>query len=634
MVKQIVKDHSAEPLGEDLSLTDLDAPAGDGSVAGVVPVRVQRGLQTMFRGTHQMHLRRRLACTATVYALGCWWVAFAAAAGAAGLADPRVDRVFAQWNSPSAPGCALGVVRNGALLYSKGYGAANLELNIPITPRTVFDIGSVSKQFTAMSIVLLAQDGKLSLDDDIHQFIPELPAYGAPVTLRSMLHHLSGLRSYTDLLDLVGVPEIDLTTDEDALAVIARQKTLNFPPGRQYLYSDTNYFLLALVVRRVSGETLREFARRRIFEPLRMSSTHFHDDHRMIVPRRATGYAPRPGGGFDIDMSSFEELGDGSVMTTVEDLARWDRNFYAPVVGGKRAIEQLQEAGVRSDGSKTPYAMGLVLDEYRGIARVQHTGEWVGYRSSFLRFPRQRLSVIVLCNMVGDLDPLALSERVADVYLGVGEPLPAPRTSGATALASYAGTYWNADTFAYLRFVAIAGALARDDGDSQGPLVYLGHDEFQAANSTTRYAFHHAAAGATLDAIDDDFDPVVLQRVPQESSQATDLSQYAGTYYNDELGVSWTLGIRNARLTRSQWMFPAQELKPILPDTFTGDLSEGAYVLRFTRNGAGQVDGFAVGTTMVRPLLFSRCEPADPHSGGPVELGCKIDVRPLLRGSH
>jgi CubicO group peptidase (beta-lactamase class C family) len=641
MVKEIVKDYSAEPLGEDLSLTDLDAAAGDESVAGVVPVRVQRGLRTMFRGAHQMHLRRRLAYTATVYALGCWLVAFAGAAGAAGTADPRVDRVFAQWNSPDTPGCALGVVRNGALLYSKGYGAANLELNVPITPRTVFDIGSVSKQFTAMSIVLLAQDGKLSLDDDIHQFIPELPAYGAPVTVRSMLHHLSGLRSYTDLLDLVGVPEIDLTTDDDALAVIARQKTLNFPPGRQYLYSDTNYFLLALVVRRVSGETLREFARRRIFEPLGMSSTHFHDDHRMIVPRRANGYSPRPGGGFDIDMSNFEELGDGSVMTTVEDLARWDRNFYAPVVGGKRAIEQLQELGVRSDGSKTPYAMGLVLDKYRGIARVQHTGEWVGYRSSFLRFPRQRLSVILLCNMVGDLDPLALSERVADVYLGVGGPLPAPRTARATViapdppeLASFAGIYWNADTFAYLRFVATAGALALDGGDSARPLVYLGHGEFQAANSSTRYAFHPAAAGATVDAMDDDFDPVVLQRVTQEPVQAADLSQYAGTYYNDELGVSWTLGIRNARLTRTQWMFPAQQLKAILPDTFTGDLSEGAYVLRFTRNGAGQVDGFAVGTAMVRPLRFLRCEPADPHGGGPVELGCKIDVRPLLHSSH
>jgi CubicO group peptidase (beta-lactamase class C family) len=478
-----------------------------------------------------------------------------------------------------------------------------------------------------MSILLLAEDGKLSLDDEIHKFIPELPTYGAPITLRTMLHHLSGLRSYTDLFDLAGVPEIDQTTDEDALALIVRQKTLNFPPGRQYLYSDTNYFLLSLVVRRLSGESLREFARRRIFLPLGMTSTHFHDDPRMIVPRRATGYEPQPGGGFDIDMSSFEELGDGSVMTTVEDMARWDRNFDAPVVGGRRAIEQMQEAGVRSDGSKTPYAMGLILDRYRGIPRVQHTGEWVGYRSSFLRFPQRKLGVIVLCNMIGDLDPLALSERVADIYLGPAERAPVVLT--ASELESYAGRYWNAETFSYLRFVAQAGTLALDDGDSPQKLNYLGQGEFQTENSTTRYVFHPDAAGSTVQAIDDDFDPIVLQRVPAAPLQTENLSQYAGVYYNGELGVSWTLEIRGATLVRRQWMFPAQELQPILPDTFSGDLSEATYALRFDRDAAGRVDGFTVGTSMVRPLRFSRCAPASPHDGGPVALGCKIASAPV-----
>src|ERR1700722_7544766 len=394
----------------------------------------------------------------------------------AGPANPRVDRIFASWDRPSSPGCALAVVRKGAIVYARGYGSANLELNVPITPQTVFDIGSVSKQFTAMSIVLLAEDGKLSLDDDIRKFIPELPDYGVPVTVSSMLHHLSGLRSYTDLFDLAGVPETDLTTDDDALALIARQKTLNFAPGRQYLYSDTNYFLLALVVRRLSGLTLREFARTRIFEPLGMRSSHFHDDHAMIVPGRATGYAPRPSGGFEIDMSNFEELGDGSVMTTVEDLARWDRNFEVPVVGGQRAIAQLQEFGIRTDGSKAPYAMGLILDEYRGVSRVQHTGEWVGYRSSFLRFPEARLSVILLCNVIGDLDPLALSERVADVYLNLGARSVSDGPSragppGPAEIAAYAGTYWNAETFAYLRFVADAGTLFFDNADPPQRLI-------------------------------------------------------------------------------------------------------------------------------------------------------------------
>lgn len=564
----------------------------------------------------------------------CWLIALIGMPCMAHTPDPRIDKIFARWDTPSSPGCALGVVRNAALDYAKGYGIANLELNVPITPQTVFDIGSVSKQFTAMSIVLLVEDGKLSFDDDIHKFIPELPGFGVPVTVRAMLHHLSGLRSYTDLFDLAGVPEIDQTTDEDALALIARQKALNFTPGRQYLYSDTNYFLLALVVRRLAGESLGEFARQRIFAPLGMSSTHFHDDHRMIVPRRATGYAPRAGGGFEIDMSNFEQLGDGSVMTTVEDMARWDLNFYTGQVGGAAAILRLQELGVRSDGSKTPYAMGLILDRYRGIARVQHSGEWVGYRSSFLRFPQQRLSVIVLCNMVGDLDPLALSEHVADIYLHLDERPPrhsAPHAPTPIEIASYAGRYWNAETFEYLRFVPLAGALALDAGDSPQSLLYLGNGEFRGENSTTRYAFHVAATGGSVTLTDDDSDPQVLDRVPQVGSQAENLSPYVGTYYSDDLGVSWTLGIRDGHLVRTQWMFPAQQLESILPDTFVGDLSEGSYALRFARNGAGQVNGFEVGTTMVRPLRFSRCAPASVDDGNPLALGCRIDVPASIR---
>lgn len=557
-------------------------------------------------------LMRRLPMLRAILALSM--SALAAWPCDARTADPRVDRVFAAWDTNATPGCALAVVRNGSVDYAKGYGTANLELKVPITPETVFDIGSVSKQFTAMSIILLAEDGKLSLDDEIHKYIPELPVYGVPITLRTMLHHLSGLRSYTDLFDLASIPEIDETTDDDALTLIARQTTLNFSPGRQYLYSDTNYFLLAMVVRRLTGESLREFARRRIFQPLGMTSTHFHDDHRMIVPQRATGYAPRVGGGFEIDMSNFEELGDGSVMTSVMDMVRWDRNFDNPVVGGASAIAQLQELGLRSEGSKTPYAMGLILDHYHGILRVQHTGEWVGYRSSFIRFPEEKLSIIVLCNMVGDLDPLGLSERIADIYLPVAKHDAPPKTAPAVSaaeVASYAGSYWNTETFAYLRFVAAADSLAVEEtGDDPLKLHYLGHGVFQGQNSATQYTFRVTRNEVTVEMKDDDSDPVVLTRVTESGTQGSDFSPYAGTFYNDELGASWILAVRNGRLYRKQWMFPEQVLQPVLDDVFIGELSEGTYALRFTRDPAGQVTGFDVGTTMVRPLRFRRCIPA------------------------
>jgi len=538
----------------------------------------------------------------------------------AGTQAAPIDRIFAPWDKPGSPGCAVAVVRDGAIATSRAYGFANLENPTPISSRTVFDIGSVSKQFTAMSIVLLAQDGKLSLDDDIHATIGELPDYGARVSLRQMLHHLSGLPSYTDLFDLAGVPETSLTTDADALALIARQRRLNFAPGAQYLYSDTNYFLLALVVQRVSGESLRSFAQRRIFGPLGMRSTHFHDDHTLVVAHRATGYAPRTGGGFAIDMSNFEELGDGSVMTTVEDMVRWDRNFRDPVVGGPQAIAQLQEPGVRSDGSRTPYAMGLIRDAYRGFSRVQHTGEWVGYRSAYLRFPDQRLSVILLCNVVGALDALGLSERVADLYLGTAPPGPPPAPSAAER---FAGRYWDSRTLAVLEFAAHGGALALVDADGEQPLRETGDGAFEAQDSATRFVFAQTGEAMRVQAFSDDGDPVVLERAAAAGGAAgPDPEGLAGSYYSADLGVSWTLALRGGRLLREQWLFPAQALRPRLPDVWQGDLSEGSYTLRFVRDARGKVEGFDVATGMVRPLRFRRCAPAVPGANGPLGMAC------------
>ncbi|MGH9750406.1 MAG: serine hydrolase domain-containing protein, partial [Candidatus Polarisedimenticolia bacterium] len=332
--------------------------------------------------------------------------------------DPAVavDAVFAPFDRTGSPGCALGVVRDGRLIQARGYGMANLEHGVPITPTTVFDIGSTSKQFAAASIVLLALDGKLSLDDDIRRHLPGIPAYRRPITIRHMLNHTSGLRDYLELMGLTGVNFDGVATAEDALAILVRQRDTNFPPGDEYLYCNSGFFLLSEIVRRVSGKTLREFARERIFEPLEMRQTHFHDDHTMIVPRRATGYAPVDGGGFRIDMSGFEQTGDGSVLTTVEDLARWDRNFYDPKVGGRAMLDALHTRGRLNDGGTIDYALGLVVDEYRGLKRVSHGGSWAGYRAQLMRFPDERFSVICLCNL-STSNPTALARRVADIHL-------------------------------------------------------------------------------------------------------------------------------------------------------------------------------------------------------------------------
>src|SRR6202022_3452888 len=362
----------------------------------------------------------------------CLLLAGSSAAAPDALTD-KVDRVFAEWNATSSPGCALAVVKEGRIVYEHGYGMANLELSVAITPQSVFDIGSVSKEITALAILLLVQDSKISLDADIRKYLPEMPDYGSKITIRHMLHHTSGLRNYDDLFDLEGIPEADLTTDRDAMELVVRQKGVNFKAGEEFLYSDTNYFLMSQIVKRVTGQTLRQFAQQRIFGPLGMTSTHFHDDHTMIVPRRATGYAPHNGGGFEIDMSDFEQVGDGSVMTTVEDLFKWDQNFDHPEVGGSAAIRYLTTPGALNNGQPIPYGMGLFIDHYRGLNWIHHSGEWVGYRAALSRFPDQHLSTLITCNCVGSMSPMAMARQVADLYLADeferAEKTPSARTA-------------------------------------------------------------------------------------------------------------------------------------------------------------------------------------------------------------
>jgi CubicO group peptidase (beta-lactamase class C family) len=343
------------------------------------------------------------------------------AVGARGPQDKTtaaVDEVFADYTKNGSPGCAVSVYRNGQASYSRGYGLANIEENVPITPQTVFDIGSTSKQFTAASILLLEKQGKLSVHDDIRKFIPELPDYGQKITILNLLNHTSGLRDYLTLMDLAGINTDSVTTDEDALQIIARQKAVNFAPGSDWLYSNTGFFLLSIIVKRVSGKTLREFAAENIFTPLGMTHTQFRDDHSALIPNRAMAYdAKENKDGYTLDVSYFEQTGDGAVHTSVEDLLKWDENFYSGQVGGKDFLAEIQEQGKLNSGKVLDYAKGLFVADYRGLHTVSHGGAWGGYRAELLRFPDQHFSVACLCNR-GDANPSRRAHQVADIYLG------------------------------------------------------------------------------------------------------------------------------------------------------------------------------------------------------------------------
>lgn len=349
-------------------------------------------------------------------------VLLVAAPGTAQVVTPDsagrwVDSVLSRFASPESPGCAVGVTRAGSLVFAKGYGVADLEHDMPITPDTRFNIASVSKQFTAMSVVLLALDGKLSLDDSIQKWVPEVPSFGTNViTLRQLLNHTSGLRDYFTLLAVSGWPSDGPLTEKQFLSLVGRQKNLNFAPGDEFLYSNTGYALLSIVVRRASGQSLRTFAAERIFKPLGMTHTEFRDDHTSLIPQRALGYEPS-GSTYRISQPEMDVVGDGGAYSTVEDLARWDANFQTGQVGGKRAIAMLQEPGMLNDGQPIPYALAMTIGEFHGLKTYSHGGAYGGYRSTFLRFPQRNVSVITLCNTSRASSSLA--EQVASVVLGL-----------------------------------------------------------------------------------------------------------------------------------------------------------------------------------------------------------------------
>ena len=375
---------------------------------------------------------------AVVVAGSAFAMALMLSGGAAGQTYPQteltaeVDELFAEWDTEDSPGAAVGVFKDGRIVYARGFGVANLDYGIPITPQSVVRIGSISKQFVAMCIAILAEQGRISFDDDIRAYLPQMRQYEETVTIRHLLHHTSGIREYLTLVDLIGRPEGSVFgyTTRELVELLARQQALAFDPGDQFSYTNSGYFLLAQIVSRVSGMTASAFARENVFDPLGMSHTRFYDDPNAIIPNQALGYSPTPEGGYRLDILRSDVIGDLGVITTVEDLLHWDSNFYEKKLGAgtKDLIATMFTRGRTDAGEELSYALGLEFGSYRGLNTMGHGGSAVGYVAEFLQFPEQRFSVVVLSNL-SSFRPGRLARQVADLYVAdqFTEPSPADR---------------------------------------------------------------------------------------------------------------------------------------------------------------------------------------------------------------
>ncbi len=333
-----------------------------------------------------------------------------------------VDEIFQTFDSARSPGCAVGVARNGDTLVERAYGMADLEFRVANEPGTILEAGSVSKQFTAAAVVLLALDGKLSLDDDIRDYIPEVPDYGETITIRHLFTHTSGLRDWGSVAGISGWGRSARSHNHDhALGIISRQSALNYPPGESYSYTNSGYNLLAILVDRVSGMSFAEFSRERLFEPLGLQDTQWRDDYRRIVPGRASAYSPS-GDGFRINRPIEHVHGNGGLLTTVSDLLRWNEHLRQATLG-QEFMTEMYHRGVLNNGEEIHYAGGLQFGSQNGVDRISHTGATSGYRAYLALFPDEALSVAILCN-VTSANPGGLGGAVSAVFLP--EPPPEP----------------------------------------------------------------------------------------------------------------------------------------------------------------------------------------------------------------
>jgi CubicO group peptidase (beta-lactamase class C family) len=524
------------------------------------------------------------------------------AAPAAAQTDPavRVDSLFAAWNKPESPGCAVGVAQNGRTVLSRAYGSANLEHGIANTPGTVFEAGSVSKQFTAAAIVRLAQQGKLSLDDDVRKHVPEVPDYGTPITLRHLLNHTSGLRDWGSVMSLAGWPRgTRIYTHAHALDVISRQRALNFTPGAEYSYSNTGYNLLAMIVERVSGVSFAEFSKRELFQPLGMTKTEWRDDFTRTVKGRASAYTLE-GGAWHLQMPFENVHGNGGLLTTVDDLLRWNQALDAGTIPG---LNVLETQGVLSNGRKIDYALGLTVSQFRGLREVSHSGATAGYRAYLARYPEAGVSVALLCNAANASPELAIRAAalfMADRLRPETPPAAVPPVAVEPAeLERRAGVYRSRRTGAPLRMRMVDGKLRTGGGTE---LVPAGGGVFRFGTAGTRLEFVDASP-VQLRIVYPDGDTVMYEPAAAADSTPARLATYAGEYRSDEAEATYTAAVVDGALVLRMRPSTTFRLTPVYADAFSGP---GGSLVRFIRGRDGRVQAFTLGTDRVRELRFDR----------------------------
>lgn len=515
----------------------------------------------------------------------------------------RVDAIFDEWSSLQSPGCAVGVAKDGLTIFSRAYGMADLEHDIPNRPETVFEGGSVSKQFTAAAIVLLAIEGKLSLDDDVRTHVPEVPDYGTTITIRHLMNHISGLRDWGSVAAISGWGRQSRThTHDHVLDIVGRQTALNFLPGDEYSYSNTGYNLMAVIVSRVSDMSFADFSSQHIFRPLGMKHTQWRDDYTRIVKGRSTAYSVRDG--HVAIMRPIEDVhGNGGILTTVSDLLTWNEALTTGRLGGKKFQDLMHQQGQLNSGRRISYAAGLRVTRLAGEPAIVHTGSTSGYRAFLGRFPESRLSVAMLCN-ASNVRTGASGEAIARAFFGtkqasLEDETPAPPSE---QLANKAGLYRNARTGMPVRLLLEGDHLLLDGGTS---LVPVGESKFQAGPQGPILSFEASTSRRASFRLlnNEDSDDVVFEPVDEVRPGEADLGDYEGHYESVDAETLFKVSSRDGKLLVARRPAFEVELEASYADAFE---APGLGFIRFHRASDGRVIELSLRQPRVYDMRFQR----------------------------
>lgn len=520
----------------------------------------------------------------------------------------KIDSVFKSY-TPTTPGCAVAVVKNGTVIFQKGYGQANLEYSIPIVPNTVFHIASESKQYVTFCMLLLEKEGKLSIDDDIHKYLDYVPDFGHKITIRHLIYHTSGLRDQWQLLANAGWQLDDVITQEHVIKLVSKQKALNFIPGDEWMYCNTGYTLMAEIVKKVSGLTLRQYAEKNIFQPLGMKDTHFHDNYQEIVPGRAYSYNPIPFNKFQHAVLSYSIVGATSLHTTVLDEVKWLNNYETGTVGGKDLVEKMYEVGALNDGRKLTYAFGISIGKYKGWKQIGHGGGDAGFRTYACRFPEKELGIVVFSNH-GATNPTGLTNQVANVLITETKEDKAKEktdTPDSTQLKKFPGKYFsirgnvsemfwkdgklfgrNTNGTTFEINLSIAGNNRYRTGD--GGFIIL--DE-KARSSDSIMAFKLESVNNTISF---ERKPVTAQKLSAE---------FAGKFFGSETETFYHITEKDGKLSLEHRKYATVPLTNIAPDQFTSPHWWMSHI-RFIRDKKRKIIAFEVNSGRIQHLRYDR----------------------------